>query len=310
MMNLIQQHIAVRLILCFSASLYISNVKAQTESKKSQDDYSGAHVFNNFGDIQSIQQQALLLGPNAPLPYSVFGSVRDWTTGPSKDKLITQTMQGLYKINDQWKVIGQELYQKQGGMNLTNTILGVNYRPDEDLGFNFSAGAGTGYLYTNKYSFSFSPHYSLPTLGEGKKNLSVEANLYYQEFSLGNFKQFVPKINWQASEYMPPLSFAYAFGSFRNSTSAIINQYYQAKIIHGAVVNLSLPATQNSFLILSYYPYNKNIIGGSTVTQDTLGATWNYKISEKLHFTLYSEYQNTRNSSVNLVFGGSINFGF
>ena len=282
---------------------------AESNNPLDPDTYTSSHIFTDYGNIQSSQQQILLLNDKAPLPFSVFGSVQKWTTGPTQDNLITQMAQGLYKLNNHWKIIASELYQKQGNINLSNTVLGFNYQPTSNLSINTSAGAGTADTYTYKYSLLFSPEYKF-SLFQDKKLFSTSATLNYQEFALGNFRQFVPKINWQASEYMPPISFGYAIGSFRNTSSSIVNQYYQPKTLRGALISASMRMTDRAFFIISYYPYNKNIIGGYTTTQDTVGATLNYKIQEKVHVSLFSQYQNTRGSSVNLAFGGSFNFAF
>ncbi|MBU3627121.1 hypothetical protein ICN48_12870 [Polynucleobacter sp. JS-Safj-400b-B2] len=298
----------------FLALMILLNQYAFGESLNSPSDsdsnYENTHIFTNYGNVQSSQQQEILFREKSPLPFSIFGSVQKWTTGPSQDNLYTQMAQGLYKINDQWKVIASELYQKQGNINLTNTILGFNYLPDKDWSINASAGMGTGDSYTYKYSLLFSPQYKLPIFDNGRKVLSAEATINYQEFSLGNFTQVVPKINWQASQYMPPISIGYAFGNFQNSTSNTVNQYYAPKTLNGAMISASIQATERSFLIISYYPYNKNLTGGRTITQDTVGATLNYKIADKFHIALFGQYQNARNASIDLAFGGSLNFAF
>ena len=268
------------------------------------------HVFTNYGNVQSSQQQLILLRDKSPLPFSIFSSVQKWTTGPSQDNLYTQMAQGLYRVNDQWKIIVSELYQKQGNINLTNTVLGANYQPDKDWSINASASMGTGDLYTYKYSLLFSPQYKLPIFDNGRKILSAEASINYQEFSLGNFTQVIPKINWQPSQYIPPISIGYAFGNFQNLTPTTVNQYYEPKTLNGAMISASLQATERSFLIISYYPYNKNLTGGKTITQDTVGATLNYKITEKFHIALFGQYQNARDASIDLAFGGSLNFAF
>lgn len=282
---------------------------AELNNPSIQNTYTNTHLFTDYGNIQSTQQQVLLLNDKAPLPFSIFGSVQKWTTGPAQDNLITQVAQGLYKVNHQWKIIASELYQKQGNINLSNTVLGFNYQPDPHISINSSVGVGTAKAYTYKYSLLFSPEYKFPEF-KNRTTLSTSATFNYQEFSLGSFRQIIPKINWQASEYMPPLSLGYAIGTFQNNSSEIINQYYQPKTINGALISASLRTTERSFFIISYYPYNKNIIGGYTTTQDTLGATINYKVLDKVHVSVFSQYQNTRGSSVNLALGGSINFAF
>ncbi len=283
---------------------------AQSTEVEGKQEYTNTHIFSDYGNIQSSQQQMLLLNDKAPLPFSIFGSIQKWTTGPAQNNLLTQMAQGLYKINDEWKIVASELYQKQGSINLSNTVLGLNYQPNKDWSINSSVGAGTGDLYTYKYSLLFSPEYKLPIQDGGRKILSTSVGFNYQEFALGNFKQIVPKINWQISEYMPPISVGYAVGSFQNAGTTTTNQYYQPKTINGAMVSATLRTTDRSFLIISYYPYNKNVIAGYTSVQDTVGASLNYKISDKVHISAFSQYQNTRGAAIDLAFGGSLNFAF
>jgi len=301
-----------RFLFCILMVLFHQYAFGEPLADPSEADSDGlnTHVFTNYGNVQSSQQQLILLRDKSPLPFSIFSSVQKWTTGPSQDNLYTQMAQGLYRVNDQWKIIASELYQKQGNINLTNTVLGVNYQPDKDWSINASAGIGTGDLYTYKYSLLFSPQYKLPIFDNGRKILSAEASINYQEFSLGNFTQVIPKINWQPSQYIPPISIGYAFGNFQNSTPTTVNQYYEPKTLNGAMISASLQATERSFLIISYYPYNKNLTGGKTITQDTVGATLNYKITEKFHIALFGQYQNARDASIDLAFGGSLNFAF
>ena len=37
-----------------------------------------------------------------------------------------------------------------------------------------------------------------------------------------------------------------------------INQYYAPKTLNGAMISASIQATERSFLIISYYPYNQS----------------------------------------------------
>lgn len=299
-------HFLIGSLGCFLTSFTL----AQSNDSPNDSAYTNTHIFNNYGNLKSSQQQAILLNEKGPAPFSIFSSVQKWTTGPKLDNLYTEMAQGLYKVNDQWKIVASELYQKQGNIHLSNTGLGVNYLPNEDWSINAFAGAGAGVLYTYQYSLLLSPQYKLPITSDGKKTVSIEADVNYQEYALGNFRQFAPKINWQASDMMPPISFGYAFGSFQNSTSISANQYYQPKTANGAMISTSLRINEKSFLIITYYPYNKNIIGGFQVIQDTIGATFDYKLTDKLHLSLFSQYQNARNISIDIAFGGALNFSF
>lgn len=300
----------VRFIFGCASLLITPFLLAQSVETSVTPERPTGHTFSDYGNIQSSQQQLILLNDKAPLPFSIFGSVQKWTTGPKQDNLITEVAQGLFKINEQWRAVASQLYQKQGSINLTNTVFGLNYRPNPNWSINSSVGAGTGYMYTYKYSLIFSPEYKLPILINEKRALSTSLGMNYQEFSLGGFSQIVPKINWHVSDYLPPVSIGYAFGSFKNSTSVTTNQYYQPKTINGAMLAASFRATQKSFVILSYYPYNHNIIGGRTLIQDTIGTTFNYKITDRMHISAFGQYQNSRASSIDLAFGGSVNFSF
>jgi hypothetical protein len=296
-------------LAAIAALLSFAPAYAQADSSSDQP-YSRTHVFTSYGNIQSTQQQVFLMNNDKPLPFSLSGNVQKWNTGPSQENLYTQMFQGLYRVNNRWNVIFSEIYQKQGDIQLANAAVGFNFVPDNDWSFNASLGLGSGYSYTYKYSLLFSPQYRLPFEFNGRKAFAVEAALNYQDFSSGSFTQIVPKLNFQISETLPPISIGYAFGNFRNSGSKKTNQYYQPKTSNGAMVSASIRLTDNSFAIFSYYPNNKNIIGGNTVSQDTLGATWNYKVAPNVHLSIFGQYQNTRNSSVDVSFGGSVNFSF
>ena len=290
--------------------LYIFALKAQGASDNSAPDYSHSHIFSSVGNAQSANQEILTLGEKGPLPISVFGNVQKWTNGPAPVNLITQVIQGTFKVNDQWKIVANELYQKQGSMNLTNSVIGSTYMPNKDWSINSYVGVGYNTLYTYKYSLMVSPQYILPIIENGRKVLSTEASVNFQAFGLGGFSQITPKINWQLSEYLPPISIAYAFGNFQNSTSTTINNYNTPKVVNGATISAPLQTTAKSFLLISYSPDNKQLIGGVQSTANTVAATLNYKIADIVHLSVFSQYQNTRGSGTALALGGGLTFAF
>lgn len=294
--------------ICFL--LCISTFNAHSVSDTSVPDYSHSHIFSQIGRTQASNEETLILGEKGPLPFAVFGNVQKWTNGPAPVNLITQVAQGSFKVNNQWKIVASELYQKQGAVNLTNSVLGVNYKSSKDWSINSYIGAGTNILHTYKYSFMFSPQYKLPIIENGRKIFSTEASVNYQAFGLGSFAQITPKINYQASEYLPPISIAYAFGNFQNSTQTTANNYNTPNIINGATISASLQTTEKSFLIVNYSPNNKQLIGGVQSTADTVSATFNYKIADKAHLSAFSQYGNTRGLGTTLAMGGGLLFSF
>ena len=157
--------------------LCISTFNAHSVSDTSVPDYSHSHIFSQIGSTQASNEETLMLGEKGPLAFAVFGNVQKWTNGPAPVNLITQEAQGSFKVNDQWKIVASELYQKQGAVNLTNTVLGVNYKPSNDWSINSSVGAGTNILHTYKYSFMFSPQYTLQLL-------KMVENYYLPELAL------------------------------------------------------------------------------------------------------------------------------
>jgi hypothetical protein len=72
------------------------SISAPSDSASDLDsDYINTHLFTNYGNVQSSQQQLILLREKSPLPFSIFSSIQKWTTGPSQDNLYTQMAQGL-----------------------------------------------------------------------------------------------------------------------------------------------------------------------------------------------------------------------
>ena len=290
--------------------LCISALNAQSESDTSFADYSHSHIFSSVGNAQSANQETVALGQKGPLPISAFGNVQKWTNGPAPVNLITQVVQGAFKVDDHWKIVASELYQKQGPINLTNSVIGSSYKPNKDWSINSYVGVGTNMLYTYKYSLMLSPQYILPIVKDGMKVFSAETAVNYQVFELGSFSQITPKINWQVSEYLPPISIAYAFGNFQNSTITTINNYNVPKIINGATISASLKTTEKSFLMINYSPENKQLIGGMQSISNTVAATFNYMIADKLHLSAFSQYGNTRGVGTTVALGGGLSFAF
>lgn len=296
-------------MLILVAAFTATSATAQ-ESNQTQSQSGGTHIFTTYGNAQSTQQQVYLLSDDKPMPFSLSGNVQKWTTGPSQDNLYTQMFQGLVSLGSKTRLVLSQIYQTQGSIELANGLAGLNYTPTSDWSINAAIGFGAGHQYTYRYALSFSPQYRLPVQSSGIHAMSAEASINYQNFTSGDFIQLVPKINLQLSETLPPLSVGYAFGTFRNGGSVQVNQYYQPKTRNGAMISASMRSSDNSFFIFSYYPYNQNIIGGNLVVQDTVAATWNYKVARNLHLSVFGQYQNSRNVSVDLTFGGSLNFSF
>lgn len=286
-------------------------VNAQSIAPQSNsEDLSHTHIFGNDINIQALHQQFALANAKGPLPIGVTGSVQSWITGPKLANLYTQIAQGYAPVTDNLKLVFNEIYQKQGNIELANIVVGANYQPTKDLSINATTGVGTNPQNTFRYSFYASPQYKLPFEEKGKKITSIEAGLTYQNFELGEFTQIAPKINWHVANFLPVLSAGYSFGNFKNSTPQLTNGYYQPKTINGAMFTGVLKPSQNSFLALSWYPANRNNIAGLEVIQDTVGATLHYNWSPQIRASLFSQYQITRGSGNDVAYGLSASFNF
>lgn len=58
--------------------------------------------------------QVGLATQTGPLPISISGNVQSWTSGSPLRDLYTESAQGFYQLNQNWRILGQQLYQQQG----------------------------------------------------------------------------------------------------------------------------------------------------------------------------------------------------
>jgi hypothetical protein len=98
------------------------------------------HFFGDTTHLQATSDQVGLEAQTGPLPISVSGNVQSWTSGPPLSDLYTESAQALYHINQNWKILGQQLYQQQGSIALSNFVGGFNYRPNNDQGRSWFCG--------------------------------------------------------------------------------------------------------------------------------------------------------------------------
>lgn len=293
--------------------LTFSPSHAQSQSARSQpndDGLSHTHIFGGNINIQGMHQQFSLANSKGPLPIGVTASVQKWLTGPPLANLYTQMAQGYIPVTDKLKVVFSEIFQKQGNIELANIVAGVSYQAGSHLSINATSGLGTNAQNTYRYSFYFSPQYTLPYTQNNKKIFSAEAGLTYQNFELGEFTQITPKLNWHVSDSLPLVSIGYSFGNFKNTSNQKTNGYYQPKTLNGAMLTGVVKPSEFSFLALTWYPANRNNIAGFDVIQDTVGATLHYNWSSQLRFSVFSQFQVTRGSGNDVALGVSASFNF
>lgn len=291
------------------ASAHVSAASAPS-ADLTENDLSHTHIFGGDINIQGLHQQFALASARGPLPFGVTGSVQRWISGPPLDNLYTQIAQGYVPVGDKWKLVFNEIYQSQGNINLANLVVGANYKPSSDISLNATIGMGANTAYTYRYSVYASPQFMLPYTQNGKKVLSVEAGLTYQSYELGDFSQISPKLNWHVSKSLPMVSAGYSFGSFKNTTAQRMTAYYQPKTLNGAMFTSVVKPSDKSFLALTWYPANRNYIAGVEMIQDTFGATLHYNATEKIRFSLFSQFQVTRGSGNDIAGGVSMSFNF
>lgn len=299
-------HFVVIVSIFFPAYAQTLSANGQTND----DGLSHAHIFGGDINIQGMHQQFSLANAKGPLPIGVTGSVQKWVTGPPLANLYTQIAQGYAPVTDKLKVVFNEIYQKQGNIELANIVAGVSYKPTSNWSVNATTGVGSNTQNTYRYSFYASPQYTLPYTHNNQNILSIEAGLTYQNFELGEFTQIAPKVNWHVSDHLPLISAGFSFGNFRKSTNQQANGYYQPKTMSGAMLTGVVKPTEYSFLALTWYPANRNNIAGLDVIQDTVGATLHYNWSSQIRFSLFSQFQVTRSSGNDVAFGASASFNF
>jgi len=273
-------------------------------------DLSHSHLFGSFGNVQGIQQQVSMVNAVGPLPITLSGNVQRWNSGPPLEDLYTEVLQGLFKLDDRWKLVFQQLYQKQGGVSLVNGTVGFNFTPDPAWSLNATAGFGVHTAYTYRYSLYASPQFKLPMQHDGKALVSLEADLLFNDYELGRFAQAVPKVNLRVARFLPQLTVGYAFGNFTSNAGVSATQYYQPLTTRGFVVSPVFRPADNAFLVVSWFPNNRNYIAGTTPRQNTIGATLHLNVSNQVHFSLFSQYQDTIGSGTDYALGGGVSFNY
>jgi hypothetical protein len=244
-----------------------------------------------------------------PLPISVSGNVQSWTSGPPLGDLYTESAQGFYQLNQNWKILGQQLYQQQGSITLSNFVGGANFRPNNDLSLNATAGAGVHTLYTYQWSVYVSPQYRLPWTICGKKPVALEIDAAFENYVLGKFFQATPKVDLDLISRLPHLQIGYALGDFDNTTSVHATQYYQPQAIRGVTITAVAHPLDRMYVVVSYLPANRNYIAGSYVTQNNFGGTVHWNLRAGVRFSFYGEDSWYRNGS-DRALGGGVSFAF
>jgi hypothetical protein len=273
---------------------------------------SSAPTFNFFGNTSHLlatSDQVSLASQHGPLPITISGNVQRWTSGPSMQNLYTQSAQGLYSIDDHWKLLGQELYQQQGSINLLNLVGGFNYRANDDFNINVTAGVGDHTLYTYRWSTYISPQYRLPVEVYGQRRLSIEAATTFENYALGNFYQLTPKLDMDLGDWLPQLQIGYAFGNFGNTTATTRTQYYQPQTVRGLTITAVAHPLEQVYIVASWLPANRNYIAGNYVVQDTIAATVHWNVAGNFRLAAYAEKSWYQGGSYRAL-GGGISFAF
>jgi hypothetical protein len=273
---------------------------------------NGSPLFNFFGDTshrQTTADQVSLSSQSGPLPVTISGNVQRWTSGPPLQNLYTQAAQGLYRINDQWKLLGQELYQQQGSINLLNVVGGFNYQPNDDFNINVTAGVGDHTLYTYRWSTYISPQYRLPWELYGRRRVAIEAATTFENYELGNFYQLTPKLDLDLADWLPQLQIGYAFGNFGSTGATTTTQYYQPQTVRGLTITAVAHPLQDVYIVASYLPANRNYIAGNYVVQDTVAATVHWNVAGNLRLAAYAEKSWYQGGSYRAL-GGGVSFAF
>jgi hypothetical protein len=267
------------------------------------------HFFGDTSHLQATSDQVSLASQPGPLPISISGNIQSWTSGPPLSDLYTEAAQGFYRINENWKILGQQLYQQQGSITLANFVGGFNYKPNDDISLNVTAGVGVHTLYTYQWSTYISPQYVLPWTISGKKRIALEADTTFENYIRGNFSQVTPKLDLDLASWLPQLQIGYAFGNFENTTSISTTQYYQPQTIRGVTLTAVLHPLAQVYIVASYLPANRNYIAGSYVSQNSFGGTIHWNLNSALRLSAYGEdtwYQGGSDRAL----GGGISLAF
>ena len=284
------------------------NGRSPTTNTVASDDLS-LHFFGNTTHLQATSDQVGLATQTGPLPISISGNVQSWTSGSPLRDLYTESAQGFYQLNQNWRILGQQLYQQQGSITLSNFVGGVNFRPKNDLSFNVTVGAGVHTLYTYQWSAYLSPQYRLPWTVCGRKPVALELDTTFENYVLGNFSQATPKIDLDLTSWLPQLQIGYAFGDFDNTTSVHPTQYYQPQAIRGVTFTAVAHPLDQMYVVVSYLPANRNYIAGSYVTQNTFGGTVHWNLTAGFRLSFYGEDSWYEGGS-DRALGGGVSFAF
>jgi hypothetical protein len=282
--------------------------RSPTTKTLASDDLS-LHFFGNTTHLQATSDQVGLATQTGPLPISVSGNVQSWTSGPPLGDLYTESAQGFYRLNQNWRILGQRLYQQQGSITLWNFVGGVNFRPNNDLSLNVTVGAGVHTLYTYQWSAYLSPQYRLPWTVCSKKPVALEIDTTFENYVLGNFFQATPKLDLDLTSWLPQLQIGYALGDFDDTASVRLTQYYQPQAIRGATITAVAHPLDQMYIVASYLPANRNYVAGSHVIQNIFGGAvhWNLRTGFRLSF--YGE-DSWYEGGGDRALGGGVSFAF
>ncbi|QIB35951.1 hypothetical protein G3A50_21235 [Ancylobacter pratisalsi] len=267
------------------------------------------HFFGNTRHLQAAADQVGLSTQTGPLPFTLSGNVQSWTSGPPLADLYTEAAQATYRIDDTWKLLGQQLYQEQSSISLWNFVGGVGYSPTEDFSLNAMVGVGIHTQYTYQWAAYVSPQYTLPVEINGEKWVAFGANFTFEDYELGSFSQVTPRVSLKIASWLPQLQIGYAFGEFDETTEVTQTQYYQPQAVSGLNVTAVLHPFDSIYAVLTYLPENRNYIAGNYVTQNTIGAALHVNLSPSFRASAF--YQDTwyaGGSDYAIGGGGSIAF--
>ncbi len=314
-----QQLRAAATVVVFAVASYLpatasgcdstASCSATATSAAGDDASEPIHFFGDTSHLQATSDQVSSASQPGPLPISISGNIQSWTSGPALSDLYTEAAQGFYRINESWKILGQELYQQQGSITLANFVGGFNYKPNDDISLNVTAGVGVHALYTYQWSTYISPQYVLPWSFEGKKRVALEADTTFENYVRGNFSQVMPKLDLDVAAWLPQLQIGYAFGNFENITPISATQYYQPQTIRGVTLIAVLHPLDQVYIVASYLPANRNYTAGSYVRQNSFGGTIHWNLNAALRLSAYGEdtwYQGGSDRAL----GGGISLAF
>lgn len=267
------------------------------------------HFFGDTRHLQATADQVGLATQTGPLPITLSGNVQTWTSGPPLGDLYTEIAQASFKLNDSWTLLGQQLYQQQGSVTLANIVGGVNVKPTPDLSLNVLVGAGIHTLYTYQWSTFVSPQYRLPWTFGGQQRVALEADGTFEHYQLGQFSQITPKIDLRIAAWLPQVQLGYAFGSFNNDGPSSSTQYYQPQALRGVTLTTVFHPCDKVYVVLSILPANENYIAGSHVTQNTVGGTFHWNVSNWLRLSFYGE-DTWYDGGSDRALGGGLSFAF